>query len=58
MGDVSYSSSGMKRPVGGRYSPAQLEFRDDCRAAGVGWVGGDRRAAAEQLRAIGVRVEL
>lgn len=47
-----------KRSVGGRYSPAQLEFRDDCAACGVGWVGGDRRAAAEKLRAIGVTLEL
>lgn len=47
-----------KRPVGGRYSPAQLEFRDDMQACGVGWVGGDRRAAAAQLRAIGAVVDL
>lgn len=47
-----------KRSVGGRYSPAQLEFRDDCQACGIPWVGGDRRHAAAQLRAIGVEVSL
>lgn len=47
-----------KRPVGGRYSPAQIEFRDDMQACGVDWVGGDRRAAYEQLKAIGAIVDL
>lgn len=47
-----------KRPVGGRYSPAQIEFRDDMAACSVGWVGGDRQAAIAKLRGLGVRVDL
>jgi hypothetical protein len=43
-----------KRPVGGRYSGPQLEFRDGCATCRVDWVGGDRRDAQERLVAIGV----
>jgi len=43
-----------KRQVGGRYSDAQLEFRDDCDRCGVTWRGGDRYAAERYLVAIGL----
>lgn len=47
-----------KRPVGGSYSPAQVEFMEDCFACGVDWIGGDRRAAVEKLQSIGLTVDL
>lgn len=44
----------VKRQVGGRYSDAQIEFRDDCARCGVSWKGGDRRAAEQMLVDMGV----
>jgi hypothetical protein len=43
-----------KRQVGGRLSPAQQAFQASCIRCGVGYVAGDRHAAAEHLVALGL----
>lgn len=43
-----------KRPLGGRFSSEQLDFRDECTAAGVSYGAGDERAAEEWLIAHGI----
>lgn len=42
-----------KRQVGGRYSPAQLDFQADCERCGITWRGGDRYDAERYLVEIG-----
>lgn len=42
-----------KRSEGGRYSLAQLEFRDECERCGVGYATGDYAAAEQHLVALG-----
>lgn len=44
----------VKRPAGGRQSSAQCEFEQLCRACGIRYVLGDRRAAWQTLRDLGV----
>lgn len=43
-----------KRQVGGRYSPAQVEFRADCERVGIACFGGDRFAARTHLISMGL----
>ncbi len=43
-----------KRQVGGKLSPAQVEFRDDCLRCGVGYGSGDRHAARTHLIKLGL----
>lgn len=45
-----------KRQVGGRFSPAQIDFARDCKRCGVGYGAGDRHAAAQHLVALGLVV--
>lgn len=42
-----------KRQVGGKYSDAQLEFREDCERAAITCIGGDRYDAERYLVSIG-----
>jgi hypothetical protein len=47
-----------KRSRGGRYSDAQIEFRDGCARCGVGYGSGDRAAARTHLIQLGLaRIE-
>lgn len=43
-----------KRPVGGRYAPAQIAFRDWCRACRIPWGGGSVAAAEAWLIELGI----
>ena len=47
-----------KRQVGGQLSPAQIDFRDECRRCCVGYGTGDRYAAEEHLILLGLAVRL
>lgn len=46
-----------KRQVGGKRTSGQVDFGDECAAAGVGYGFGDRYDARQFLRSLGIGVE-
>lgn len=47
----------VKRQAGGRLSPGQIEFQEDCRLCGVGHLVGGVREAMVYLEGIGVPID-